>query len=95
MKGPGNVCVSQEKIERQVEEIKALHARMQQSHEGHLEETNALKYQIEQYKNAANQSPLIQRLTEENNKLKEAVKKNQSVLPCIIAFDQRCEFTCP
>ncbi len=67
----------QEKIERQVEEIKALHARMQQSHEAHQEETNSLKFQLEQYKGAANQGPLIQRLTEENNQLKEAVSKNQ------------------
>ena len=64
-----------------VEEIKALHARMQQTHEGHLEESNALKYQIEQYKEqykgAANQGPLIQKLTDENKKLKEAMAKNQ------------------
>ena len=67
----------QDKVEMQVEEIKALHARMQQSHEAHLEESNTLKYQIEQYKSAANQGPLIQRLTEENKQLKEAMAKNQ------------------
>ncbi len=64
-----------------MQEIQALHSRMQQSHEAHMTETNNMKYQMEQMKShineSANQGSLIQRLTEENNTLKEAVAQAQ------------------
>ena len=77
---PSVIIVSrkfQDKVEMQVEEIKALHARMQQSHETHLVETNTLKHQIEQYKGATNQGPLLQKLADENKQLKDAMAQKQ------------------
>ena len=67
----------------QGEEMKALHARMQQTHEQHHAEVNALKYQMEQLGVGAqrgNEGAVhrIQRLEQENKQLQEAVSAHQA-----------------
>lgn len=65
---------SQEKLGAQGQEVQALHARMQQTHEQHMAETNSLRIQLEQRggQMTEGQASLIQHLQEENRQLKEA-----------------------
>ena len=69
----------QNKMENNEKEKEALRLRMQQSHEQHLTEMATMRRQVETMKGQVSESQAsrIQRLTEENQKLKEAAAHAQ------------------
>ena len=70
---------SQEKIGAQVQDYQALQMRLQQSHDQHMAEMNTLRKQIDHNKSqmADGQVVLIQRIKEENKKLKDQATNSQ------------------
>lgn len=68
-------------LQKQGDEIAALHARMQQSHEQHQAENGALKYQLEQLSAQIGGDGALhhlQRLEQENKQLQEALTQAQA-----------------
>lgn len=61
------------------QEKEALRLRMQHSHDQHMAEVSALHHQLEASKVSQDQQ-FLQRLTDENQKLKEQVGQAQYVL---------------
>ena len=68
---------SADKLKNQQEEKDALRARMQQSHDQHMAEVGNMRRQVDVAKLSQDQTGLVQRLTEENQKLKEAASQAQ------------------
>ncbi|XP_011661038.2 ribosome-binding protein 1 isoform X5 [Strongylocentrotus purpuratus] len=60
------------KLESQAREVEAFHARMQQSHESHTHDTQALQARIKQLQSMLDESKVdvVNQLREENNRLK-------------------------
>ncbi|XP_061167046.1 ribosome-binding protein 1-like isoform X4 [Saccostrea echinata] len=65
----------QEKITAQTQEIQALHARMQSTHESHLIENSRMQAHINKLEQQAQNQGQLQQLKEENRKLKESYEK--------------------
>ncbi|KAG1681774.1 Kinectin [Nymphon striatum] len=62
------------KMQAQQQEMQALHNRMCHSHEQQVADTSALQSQLQQAQSALNEDRIsLQRITEENNRLKEAL----------------------
>jgi len=69
----------QEKIAVQDQEIQGLRSRMQQSLEQNMRERSNMQSRLQQLERQAGDQTVVQKLSEENQKLKENVERNKYV----------------
>ena len=58
-------------------EVQALHSRIQHTHDQHMVETNQLRAVVQKLESQVGDQSRVQRIVEENNKLKDVLAKTQ------------------